>query len=549
MDQPLLQRTFTRWPLLAGGGGLLLVAALAYGCEGKRTTAVVEGDADTRDADRCSTRLESALDLVRPTSLGIVGVGGTLRNDPADAAAAFSEWLRQPDCRGAVSTEALSAEGKALLARLLGADGAAAIEADRLAPFDAAHVRDVLVDFAAAQRLTRDAGDDVDRATRIFEYVTRTVSAQGDTSARLPQSAYEAHLFGLGSAEERTLLFANLLRQVRLDAVVLTPGGEGGPWWVGVLLDDGVFLFDPEVGLPVPAPDAVAAAPTFLPGPATWAQAVEHPELLVSYRRDAGLAAEPIAAERLASVRVGLIGPPSFWKTVMERIELSVSGDRGVLLYDPLHDTEAGPGLYRRTADSGRSAWTEEAIEVWPYPAELEASRAALPSDQRQRLEQRVLPLLGPAELNVKTGQVEKRKALWLTRVEHMSGRAALSIVRYQFVRDPRVPVDEQGNSRLSPNDDSLNRLAADEAFYWQAQAQFDERRYATAATTLRNYLDRSGDRADEATALLALSLAADGKTAEAAEEAAKLPDETPGVARLRWLAGRWRGAAGPAAE
>lgn len=534
MNQHLTQRLFTRWPLLAGGCGLLVVAAILYGCD-ERRPIVVQATSGTDETDSCATRLRSGLDQARPTSLGLVGVNAALRVGPEDAAKTFSQWLRQPDCRDSVPAEPLSAEGKALLEDLLGPEGAAAAEADRFTEFDAAHVRDALLDFPAAGGLARQAKDDLERVMRVFEYVARTVSPVGESTVELPQTAYEAHLFGRGAAEERAQLFANLLRQLRIDSVVLRPAGDG-PWWVGVLLDEGVYLFDAAIGLPVPAADAATAGPTFLPKPATWAEAVANPELLVAYRREAGLTAEPVTAEQLKSVRVELIGPGSFWQTAMERLELALPEDRGVLLYDPLHDTQAGPGVFRRVADSVHSAWTEEAIAIWPYPAKLEAARAELSSSQTQRLEQRIRPYLGPVEPNPKSGVFEPRKALWETRVGHMSGRPADSVVRYQHVQ-----LAEDDTAGLSPNDVSLNRQAADEAHYWKAHAQYDGGRYSDAAKTVRDYLERSGDRADEATALLALSLAADGKSDEAAEQAAKLPQGTLLSARLRWLASRWK--------
>lgn len=539
MNQPLTQTLLARWPLLAVGGGLLVVAAILYGCEDRRRV-VVPGPSRKDETDSCATRLRSGLDQARPNSLGLVGVDAALRVGPEEAAKAFSQWLRQPDCRDSVPAESVSAEGKALLARLLGPEAAAATEADRFTAFDATHVRDALLDFTAAGALAKGGANDLDRVVRVFDYVARSVSPVGESTVEVPQTAYEAHLFGRGTAEERTQLFAGLLRQLRIDAVVLRPSGDAAPWWIGVLLEDGVYLFDPEISLPVPAADAAPAAPAFLPRPATWAEAIANPDLLVAYRREAGLGTEPVAADRLESARVELIGPGSFWRTAMERLELALPEDRGVLLYDPLHDTQAGPGLYRRVADSGRSAWAEEAIGMWPYPAELEASRSGLSSSQRQRLEQRVRPYKGPVEPDPRTGEPEPRKALWETRIGHMSGRAQDSIFRYQKIR-----LSGTGTPGLSPVDESLNGQAADEAHYWTAHAQFDSGDYAAAAKTAGDYIESGGDRADEATALLALSLAAAGRTAEAAAEAAKLPEGSPVAARLRWLSQRWKAGSG----
>ncbi|HEX6984555.1 MAG TPA: hypothetical protein VF170_04225, partial [Planctomycetaceae bacterium] len=301
------------------------------------------------------------------------------------------------------------------------------------------------------------------------------------------------------------------------------------------LLDDGVFLFDPALGLPVPAPDAPRPeGDSVLPRPATWAQAVENPDLLVAYRREAGLEADPIPADRLRNARVELMGPSSFWMTAMGRLELSMTGDRGVLLYDPLHDTEAGPGLYSRVVQAGSSVWTAEAISVWPYAEEVRTARASLDEPQ-PRLGQRIQPYLGPVEPHPKTGVLGRYRKLWETRVEHMSGRPGSAIGTYLQVR-----LANQPDPNLSPADLSLNALAADEAFYWSAHAQYGSDQYDAAVETVDEYLGQGGDRSEEAAALRALALAAQGRTADAAAAVAELPETTPGLDRLRWLARWW---------
>lgn len=543
MNESLTERLLARWPLVAVGVGLLLIAFIFYGCDSRRQIVTVERR-DTQES--CESRLQSALDQAKPDSLGLVGVEAALRVRPADAAAAFSEWLRQPDCLAALPAEPLSAEGRDLATRLLGAEGAKAIDATRFSAFDAAHVRDALLDFATAGRLADGAANDLDRAVRVFDYVARTITPAGESSVELPLTAYEAELFGRGGAEERTLLFANLLRQLRIDTAVLRPGDAAeaaGPWWVGVLLEDGTYLFDPEAGLPVPAAGAASSPPSYQPKPATWAEALTNPDLLVAYRREAGLSADPIDAARLAKPKVELIGPASFWRTAMERLELSLPEERGVLLYDPLHDTAAGEGLFRRIANAGRSFWGEDAVAVWRYPLDLEATRAGLASSQRERLEGLIRKYLGPIEPDPKTGSTGPRKSLWETRIEHMSGRTREAIGRYQHVR-----LAGTNDPAYSPADNSLNAQAADEAFYWAAHAQFGSGDFESAARTARDYIDRDGDRAEEATALLALSLAATGRGGEAAAEAAKLPTDSPLAARMKWLAARWTAGA-PASD
>jgi hypothetical protein len=535
----LLQRVTRHWLLAAVLVGVPLFILLLYGCESRPPIVMTSGGGGNA-ADQCSVLLESGIDMVRPQSLGLVGPGLSLRNSPADAAETLSQWLRRPDCRTAAPAEPLSDEARALLTRLLGSEGATRLTAERLAPFDAAFLRDALLEFSAADALSRGANNDIERALRLFDYVTRTISPEGAVSVDLPLTAYEAHLFGRGSAESRAWLFAGLLRQLRIDAVILQPAGDAEEaWWVGILLDDGIYLFDPILGLPVPAADADALPPpSFLPTPATWAQAVADPTLLVRYRREAGLEVTDLAADQLAAVRVELIGPSTAWSTAMERLELSMAEDRGVLLYDPLHDTSAGSGLVSRVVRAGGEFWSEESITLWSYPDRVRAARAELSETQRQRLQQRLRPYLGPVEFEVQGDQISIRpptKRLWETRVVHMSGFPERAVGSYTLIR-----LDATSDQALPPGDQALNDASADEANYWASHAQYGAGQYAAAVTTIERYVADGGDRSDEALALRVLCLAAQGRTAEAADAVAELPETTPGLARLRWLATRW---------
>ena len=528
--------------------GLLLCAVLYYGCSSRRELVVEKGSIDTLDV--CASLLQSGLDMARPASMGLVGIDAALESVPDEAAEQFTQWLRRKDCLAVSTAEKPSEEARLLLTRLLGKDGADDLLANRADAFDAVHVRDALLNYAAADNLTQGAETDRDRVVRLFENVVRTITPQGAGTADAPLMVYEARLFGRGTAEDRACLFANLLRQLRIDAVVLRPSAgespdDAGPWWVGVLLEDGVYLFDPVLGLPVPAAGAeLLPPPSVVPQPAAWSEVVEDPNLLVDYRREAGLDADAIAAERLTAPGVELIGPQSFWSVAMERLELSMTGDLGVLLYDPLHDTQANPGYYRRIVEAGGEHWQADSISIWPYPEQLHEARRSLSDSQRRRLEQRIQPFLGPVEPDQKTGVFGAYRGLWKSRVEHLSGRPGSAIGDYVLIRLADAP-----HPALSPTDLSLNAQAADEASYWSAHAQYGMGDYAATVETVDQYLSQRGDRADEARSLRVLALAAQGKTTEAAAAVAELPETTPDLARLKWLATQWNRETATAAE
>lgn len=84
-------------------------------------------------------------------------------------------------------------------------------------------------------------------------------------------------LFGRGDAYQRARVFMLLVRQLRIEAVMLAIDAKGGraePWLPAVALDEGLFLFDTRLGLAIPGPEGQ--------GIATLAQVVRDPGLLES---------------------------------------------------------------------------------------------------------------------------------------------------------------------------------------------------------------------------------------------------------------------------
>ncbi|MHB8973566.1 MAG: tetratricopeptide repeat protein [Pirellulaceae bacterium] len=84
-------------------------------------------------------------------------------------------------------------------------------------------------------------------------------------------------LYGRGDAYQRARIFILLARQLRIEVVMLgidRKTGRAEEWLPAVVLDKQLFLFDPELGLPIPGPGGV--------GIATLAQVIADPQLLES---------------------------------------------------------------------------------------------------------------------------------------------------------------------------------------------------------------------------------------------------------------------------
>ena len=95
------------------------------------------------------------------------------------------------------------------------------------------------------------ADTDLERATRLFFYVTRNIVLRSEEDSTLPLAPFGVAMFGEGNARDRAWLFINLLRDLRIDAVVLQAKESPKNVLVGGLLGGEVYLYDPELGLPV----------------------------------------------------------------------------------------------------------------------------------------------------------------------------------------------------------------------------------------------------------------------------------------------------------
>lgn len=70
---------------------------------------------------------------------------------------------------------------------------------------------------------------------------------------------WQTLLFGRGDAWQRARVFAGLARQQQIDVVLLAVQGSDSsdrprPWLTAALIDDQLYLFDTQLGLPIPGP-------------------------------------------------------------------------------------------------------------------------------------------------------------------------------------------------------------------------------------------------------------------------------------------------------
>ena len=195
-----------------------------------------------------------------------------------------------------------------------------------------------------------DEDDERQKAAAIFDWTVRNIQLDSNAAAakRLPLRPWEVLALGHGTEIERTWLFMVLARQQHLDVVILAtaddlasartktppPAGRvlppvevhlGRPYrfWIPALFHQGeLYLFDMNLGLPVPGPDGK--------GIATLAQAAREPSVLKQL--DVKGAPYPVVAADLKEMAALVDGDIPYLSKRMKLVENRLTGDRKVVL-------------------------------------------------------------------------------------------------------------------------------------------------------------------------------------------------------------------------
>jgi len=218
-----------------------------------------------------------------------------------------------------------------------------------------------------------DSLDDVQRARNLFDWTVRNIQLEHETGSRLPLLPWETLLFGRGTAAERAWVFILLCRQQHLDAALLVRSGQAdsmaAPWrsWgvVAVRSGEDFYLFDPALGLPVPAPGGIRLDTTgqLDVQPATLAQVVADPSLL--HRLDVDQA-DPSAD--LGPVVALLEASPAYLAGRMKLIESKLPAENEMVL-------TASPTLQ---AERWKATGQVADVRLWTLPLETLDFRSQL---------------------------------------------------------------------------------------------------------------------------------------------------------------------------
>ncbi|RMG38205.1 MAG: hypothetical protein D6725_07720 [Planctomycetota bacterium] len=359
---------------------VLVLAVPAAGCR-RRVSSDLELQADAEAAleERCESLLASALDGAQPDRMGI-------SSEAATVASTLNEWRTR--CGGTAGSE-VPDEAAELLERLLPPDTLQRTLATDFSVRDAMHLRNAIWFRRVTENIGRQTDEELQRVVQLFDYVVRTVVRTDDAIAALPKTVFGAALYGRGTAEDRAWLFAGLLTQMRIDAVILRApdaqtDGSDGRWCVGVLLGDDCFLFDTRLGLPLPA-DMDQPTQAGIQRPLTLRRAVSEPRHLEALGRALG-ASYSLSVEDFRDVQVEIIGDSSLWAPRMAALQSALTGSNAVLIYSPLQDTAQGPGSWSRIAQGHQTLWEEQQCHIWRYPELRWMQQQSLDDHQQEQL-------------------------------------------------------------------------------------------------------------------------------------------------------------------
>jgi hypothetical protein len=545
--------------VLAAATVVALASALP-GCEGQ--TAVVAPTVGGTVAEfGCNDKLDSTLEMLRPERLGI-------STDAETAQLRLNTWLK--DCGQEIAVaDPVGPEIEQLLQPILSQTQMKRLTASRFVAGDAEHIRNCQLHKAMANRDLGVQESELDRVVALFHFCVRNIALHSSKDERLPLTPYGILLFGRGAPQDIAWVYADVLRQLQIDAVIIRPKTAAAEntakentakddtaennaaedlWLIGVLLNEQVYLFDPRLGTPIPAATDNDLTAT-----------VRQPATLSDVLKDDGLLRKldladgqpyPFTAEMLQQVTVEVVGTRSLWTSPMQRLDASLTGKWSSLVFDGLQDGANSPGLITRVADYGGENWGKEDVGIWPYPEQQPDAVQHRNEVQRKRFLNLESPFDAPvpvemdiAAQQLRVGTPEKRciKA----RISHLLGDYDTAVPNYQKLRMRLV-----GVSRLPLPAEirTMHGRAEDDAAYWIGLCQFDKGNLESAISTFHDYIRRYGKKSDAAWIvhcrfMLALSYAETAIWDDALYELEIADTPVPLAARRQFWMKRWTAA------
>jgi tetratricopeptide (TPR) repeat protein len=345
---------------------------------------------------------------------------------------------------------------------------------DKFLVFDCFYLQEAVTLRNIARDARGEQADELARATKLFEWVVRNIALMqpgelGADSAGQPLEPnhlpYQSIFLGRGEVIDRAWVFVLLCRQLGLDAAVLALPGDSADappraWAVGVLIGGELYVFDPQLGLPIPAAQGQ--------GVAKLAELAADDALL----RRLDLDAEhpyPVTAAQLAGTIALVEGSPGYLSRRMKLVESRLTGDRRIVL-------ATQPSI---VAEALRKCPGVREAQLWRLPYErlrYQASPDVTASSKREMLAFQVETM----PKNYQEVVVELARG----RTLHLAGRYAGEVGEESANRSyqrARVADADLAAAKLSADELVALRAAKQSASYWLALVAFERGRFDSA--------------------------------------------------------------------
>ena len=520
---------------------LACLCALAVGCNSKKAdpakpTATAPAAADTGSEGRCRDLIQSVVDTFRLRLLGI-------SSDLDTGVGHLNIW--QQNCGAEEMAKEAPPIPKEVLQQLT-REQEESLKEKRFTRRDGEHMRDCVLFKAMNSYAVGHADDELGRVVNLFQHVVRSLTLISAHAEDLPLTPYEIVLLGRGTVEDRAWIFAELLRQLKIDAVILSPQAQQqdpkasqGEFLVGVLLDEKIYLFDPKRGVPVPALKTDDAAPA---GVATLEQAIADPAILKQF--DVGEKPYGITAADLKQPLAAVVGDTTFWSGRMQALQSQLSGKQALIVYDGIGDSAAGPGLWSRVMTAGTKHWSSDSQALWKYPETHLGAYARLSPEQKKKLQSATAIWLTPFSVAL-DGQKQQlvfgnpEKVFLKMRLAQLNGNFDEAIRGFIDVRRlGRIP---EGATAHEPTR-RLHERAALEAWYWCGICQFEQGKFDASTVTFEKFLEMidEGEWVNPCRYQLAVALVAQKNYAGAVKALEAIPEEDLLYFQAQFLIRQW---------
>ncbi|QDT93286.1 tetratricopeptide repeat protein [Gimesia algae] len=508
----------------------------------KSQTTASKSSSTSQNGSECDTYIDNTMSMLEPERLGISSF-------VVRAVGLLNQWASKCGNFDA-DKPALTDSQKPFFKKYLGEAQLAKMDLVRFTESDAKFIRDSQLFNGMVNAAIEGKSNDVERVTAAFYYCMSNVSLITNKQNVLPLSPYEICILGAASAEQRAWIYIDMLRQLRLDAVLLKPAKES-PYklLVGVLLDENIYLFDPVLGLPIPAKDQPADA-VLIPNPATLADVLKSPAILKDFYGEE--AANRFSAEELKAPQVLIIGRSCEWSTRMRRLEDSLSRKQTFVLFRNLEELKGDPGFISHLQTIGKGILKDAEIKVSEYPDnEINASEAVT-GDLEKRIASVKLPFNAPVPYDVKLRKETKdgfvvpwgapTKKLLKTRTVQLLGDQKSAIESYVTTRlESGFPSDliVPQKTRL------MHGMAAHEATYFLGLGQYLLGEDAAASQAFNDYFRLyPGVNPERTIAAIYLMAFSDAKSGKLSSAILTVGENKPPAAlkpAFRYLEKRWR--------